>query len=403
MKKLTVVIVNYNVKYYIDQCLHSLRKALEGIDAEVYVVDNHSRDGSVAYIKKRHPKVYVVSSNHNLGFSRANNIAIRQSESEYVLLLNPDTIVGEGTIRETLSFMDAHPEAGAAGVKMLNRNGSNALESRRGLPSPMTSLYKLLGLCNRYPESRKFGRYYMSYLPWDKPSQIEIISGAYCMMRRTALNEAGLLDEDFFMYGEDIDLSFRLLKKGYQNWYLPTHILHYKGESTHKSSFRYVHVFYEAMLIFFRKHYGHMSFVVTLPIKAAIYGKATLELIGMVPSLIRDALGLRIRRHVKFPEYVFFGREHAINKCRRLARNKGVSAQFVVGDEQSLPNGHLDHLDMIQPGQTTYIVYDTDSYSYDTIFRIFSSKPMDNVYIGTYHPKDNLVITDKEVLKNGNY
>ncbi|MBQ1774271.1 MAG: glycosyltransferase family 2 protein [Prevotella sp.] len=403
MKKLTVVIVNYNVKYYIDQCLHSLRKALEDIDAEVYVVDNHSRDGSVAYIKKRHPKVHVVSSNHNLGFSRANNIAIRQSESEYVLLLNPDTIVGEGTIRETLSFMDAHPEAGATGVKMLNRNGSNALESRRGLPSPMTSLYKLLGLCNRYPKSRKFGRYYMSYLPWDKPSQIEIISGAYCMVRRTALNEAGLLDEDFFMYGEDIDLSYRLLKKGFQNWYLPTHILHYKGESTHKSSFRYVHVFYEAMLIFFRKHYGHMSFVVTLPIKAAIYGKATLELIGMVPSLIRDALGLRIRRHVKFPEYIFFGREHAINKCRRLARNKGVSAQFVVGDEQSIPNGHLDHLDLIQPGQTTYVVYDTDSFSYDSIFRIFSSRPMDNVYIGTYHPKDNLVITDKEVLKNGNY
>ena len=165
----------------------------------------------------------------------------------------------------------------------------------------------------------------------------------------------------------------------------------------------YVHVFYEAMLIFFRKHYGHMSFVVTLPIKAAIYGKATLELIGMVPSLIRDALGLRIRRHVKFPEYIFFGREHAINKCRRLARNKGVSAQFVVGDEQSIPNGHLDHLDLIQPGQTTYVVYDTDSFSYDSIFRIFSSRPMDNVYIGTYHPKDNLVITDKEVLKNGNY
>ncbi len=403
MKKLTVVIVNYNVKYYIDQCLHSLRNALEGIDAEVYVVDNHSRDGSVSYIKKRHPKVNVVASNHNLGFSRANNIAIRQSESEYVLLLNPDTIVGEHAIRETLDFMDSHREAGAVGVKMLNRNGSNAKESRRGLPSPMTSLYKLVGLCNRYPDSKKFGRYYMSYLPWDKPVQIEIISGAYCMLRRSALVDAGLLDEDFFMYGEDIDLSYRLLKKGYQNWYLPTHILHYKGESTHKSSFRYVHVFYEAMFIFFRKHYGHMSVLVSIPIKAAIYGKATLELIGMVPSLIRDALGLRIRRHVKFPEYIFIGREHSINKCRRLARNKGVSAQFIVGDEQSLPNGHLAHLELIQPGNTTYVVYDTNSYSYDAIFNIFSSNPMENVYIGTYHPKDNLVITDREVLKNGSY
>ena len=282
MKKLTVVIVNYNVKYYIDQCLHSLRKALEDIDAEVYVVDNHSRDGSVAYIKKRHPKVHVVSSNHNLGFSRANNIAIRQSESEYVLLLNPDTIVGEGTIRETLSFMDAHPEAGATGVKMLNRNGSNALESRRGLPSPMTSLYKLLGLCNRYPKSRKFGRYYMSYLPWDKPSQIEIISGAYCMVRRTALNEAGLLDEDFFMYGEDIDLSYRLLKSGYENWYLPLPITHYKGKSTRKTDYRYVHVFYQAMLIFFRKHYSHLGIFYTLPVKMAIYFRAFIALMDIL-------------------------------------------------------------------------------------------------------------------------
>ena len=399
MKKLTVIIVKYNVKFYIDQCLHSLQAALEDIDAEVYVVDNHSRDGSVSYLKKRHPKVHVVASNHNLGFSRANNIAIRQSESEYVLLLNPDTIVGEASIRETLAFLDSYPKAGAVGVKMLNRNGSNAMESRRGLPSPMTSLYKLTGLCSRYPQSRRFGKYYMSYLPWDEPAQIEVISGAYFMVRRSALNDAGLLDEDFFMYGEDIDLSYRLLKKGYENWYLPTHILHYKGESTHKSSFRYVHVFYEAMFIFFRKHYGHMSFVVTLPIKAAIYTKATLELIGMIPSLIRDALGLRIRRHVKYPEYIFIGKDHAINKCRNLMRNKGVSAQFIRGDESHMPNGHLDHLDLIRPGQMTYIVYDIDSYSYDSIFRIFSSQPIENVYIGIYHQKDNIVITDKEVLK----
>lgn len=395
MKKLTVVIVSYNVRYYLEQCIVSVQRAAQDIDYEIYVVDNDSRDDTVRYVTKRfRDEVNLVESQHNLGFARANNIAIRQSESEYVLLLNPDTFISEDSLRQVITFMDEHPKAGGVGVKMFNSNATIARESRRGLPTPWVSLQKMMGFSRRY---------YLSDLPWDQPAQIEVMSGAFCMLRRDVLNKIGLLDKDFFMYGEDIDLSYRLLKKGFQNWYLPTHILHYKGESTHKSSFRYVHVFYEAMLIFFRKHYGHMSFVVTLPIKAAIYGKATLELIGMVPSLIRDALGLRIRRHVKFPEYIFFGREHAINKCRRLARNKGVSAQFVVGDEQSIPNGHLDHLDLIQPGQTTYVVYDTDSFSYDSIFRIFSSRPMDNVYIGTYHPKDNLVITDKEVLKNGNY
>ena len=172
--------------------------------------------------------------------------------------------------------MDAHPDAGAAGVRMLQGNGSDAKESRRGLPSPMVAFYKMAGLCSRYPQSRRFGHYYMGYLPWSEPAQIEVVSGAYCLLRREVLDKVGLLDEDYFMYGEDIDLSYRIFKGGYHNYYLPEKILHYKGESTHKSSFRYVHVFYDAMLIFLRKHYGHVSFLLALPIKAAVYMKAAL-------------------------------------------------------------------------------------------------------------------------------
>ena len=243
--KLTVVIVNYNVCYYLEQCLLSVQKALEGIEGEIYVVDNHSKDGSVAYLSARFPVVHFIDSNHNLGFARANNIAIRQSCGEYVLLLNPDTIVGEHTLSDVLQFMDAHPQAGGAGVMMHNTDGSRANESRRAIPTPMVSFRKMLGFNSRY---------YMSHLPWDKPGRIEVISGAFCMLRRRALDQIGLLDEDFFMYGEDIDLSYRLLKGGFENWYIPSPILHYKGESTEKSSFRYIHVFYEAMLIFFRKH-----------------------------------------------------------------------------------------------------------------------------------------------------
>lgn len=276
-KKVCIVIVSYNVCHLLDECLQSLRKALQGIDAEVWVVDNDSADGTVDTLQPLYPDVRFVANHENVGFARANNQAIRQSDSEYVLLLNPDTVVGETTIHHTLHFMDQHPEAGGAGVRMLTREGTPAPESRRAIPTPWVAMMKMLGFTKRY---------YMSHLSWDEPGRIEVISGAYCMLRRKALDKVGLLDEDFFMYGEDIDLSYRLLKGGWQNWYLPYDIVHYKGESTQKSSYRYVHTFYQAMLIFFRKHYGHLSFVVTLPIQAAIYFRAMLALIQLATERI---------------------------------------------------------------------------------------------------------------------
>lgn len=267
--KLSIVIVSYNVRSYLEQCLQSVQKALKGIDGEVYVVDNHSEDDSVAVVRANYPWVKLIENQENIGFARANNVAIRQSEAEYVLLLNPDTIVGEDTLRETLAFMDTHLEAGGAGVMMHNADGTLAPESRRAVPTPWVSCLKMLGFTKRY---------YMSHLPWDQPSQIEVISGAFCLLRKKALDEIGLLDETFFMYGEDIDLSYRLLKGGWQNWYLPYSIIHFKGKSTQKSDYRYVHIFYQAMLIFFRKHYGHLSFFYTMPVKMAIYFRAAIAL-----------------------------------------------------------------------------------------------------------------------------
>ena len=240
--KLSVVIVNYNVKNYVEQCLLSLHKALEGIEAEVLLVDNHSVDGSVEYLREHFDWVRIVASGHNLGFARANNLAIRMSHGEYVLLLNPDTIVAEPTLREALAWMDGHADTGSLGVRMLNACGESARESRRGVPTPMVAFWKMIGLCERMPAHHRFGHYYMGYLDWNTPAAIEVVSGAFCMLRREALDKVGLLDEDFFMYGEDIDLSYRVLKGGYRNYYLPSLILHYKGESTQKSSFRYVHV-----------------------------------------------------------------------------------------------------------------------------------------------------------------
>lgn len=277
-KKISIVIVSYNVRAYLVQCIESVRKALHGIDGEIVVVDNCSSDDTVAELRK-HSDVRLIANKENVGFARANNQAIRQTASEYVLLLNPDTVVYEPTLRGCLDFMDAHPEAGGAGVRMLTREGNVAPESRRAIPTPWVSMLKMLGFNSRY---------YMSHLPWDEPCRIEVISGAFCMLRRKALEQTGLLDEDFFMYGEDIDLSYRLLHAGWQNWYLPYDIIHYKGESTQKTSFRYVHVFYQAMLIFFRKHYGHLSLFLSLPIQAAIYFRAALALMQMLTARLHQ-------------------------------------------------------------------------------------------------------------------
>ena len=271
--KLSVIIVNYNVRPYLTACLDSVQRALEGIESEVFVVDNHSDDDSVEVISRDYAWVHLINNRENLGFSKANNIAIRQAQGEYILLLNPDTVVAEETLKAVIDFMDQHPKAGGAGVRMHNANGTLAPESRRAIPTPFVAARKMLGFTKRY---------YMSYLSWDAPAQIEVVSGAFMLLRHKAIYEVGMLDEDFFMYGEDIDLSYRLLQGGWQNWYLPYDIVHYKGQSTSKSDFRYVHVFYQAMLIFFHKHYSHLSFFFSLPVKVAIYFRASLALVDIV-------------------------------------------------------------------------------------------------------------------------
>ncbi len=271
--KLSVIIVNYNVRPYLTACIDSVQRALEGIESEVFVVDNHSDDDSVEIISRDYAWVHLINNRENLGFSKANNIAIRQAQGEYMLLLNPDTVVAEETLKGVIDFMDQHPKAGGAGVRMHNADGTLAPESRRAIPTPFVAARKMLGFTKRY---------YMSYLSWDAPAQIEVVSGAFMLLRHKAIYEVGMLDEDFFMYGEDIDLSYRLLQGGWQNWYLPYDIVHYKGQSTSKSDFRYVHVFYQAMLIFFHKHYSHLSFFFSLPVKVAIYFRASLALVDIV-------------------------------------------------------------------------------------------------------------------------
>ncbi len=256
MLQLSVIIVNYNVKHFLEQCLYSVYKALGQIPAEVFVVDNNSVDGSLGLVREKFPQVKVIANKTNKGFSAANNQAIVQSTGKYVLLLNPDTVVQEDTFSKSIAFMDAHPEAGGLGIKMLDGKGNFLPESKRGLPKPSVAFYKIFGLAKLFPGSKKFGQYHLTYLDKNANHQVDVLSGAYMLIRKTCLDKIGLLDETFFMYGEDIDLSYRITQAGYKNYYFSeSSIIHYKGESTKKSSVNYVLIFYKAMAIFARKHF----------------------------------------------------------------------------------------------------------------------------------------------------
>ena len=276
MARLSIIIVNYNERYFLEQCLHSVRHAAQGLDVEVIVVDNASADDSLEMLGRSFPEVKLIANAENTGFSKANNQGIHMAAGEYILLLNPDTLVAEDSFKTTLAFMDTHPECGALGVRMLDGSGHFLPESKRGLPTPAVALYKMTGLALLFPNSRTFGRYHLRYLNEHQTHEVDVLSGAFMMLRKEALNKAGLLDEQFFMYGEDIDLSYRIQKAGYINVYFAgTEILHYKGESTKKRSANYVKVFYNAMILFARKHYsGGSAGLFSLFIILAVYVRA---------------------------------------------------------------------------------------------------------------------------------
>lgn len=286
--KLSVVIVNYNVKYFLEQCLHSVAKAASGVACEVFVVDNNSVDGSVPMVREKFPDVKVIENHENVGFSKANNQAIRASVGEYVLLLNPDTIVEDDTFKKVIAFMDEHPDAGGLGVKMVDGNGNFLPESKRALPRPDVAFYKIFGLSRLFPKSKRFGQYHLSYLDENETHEVEILSGAFMLLRKSVLDEVGLLDETYFMYGEDIDLSYRIIKAGFKNYYFPeTRIIHYKGESTKKSSVNYVLVFYNAMVIFARTHFSQKNArLFSFLINMAIYFRAFLAIMKRVTDRI---------------------------------------------------------------------------------------------------------------------
>jgi len=267
---ISVVIVNYRVKYFLDQTLRSVEQALAGHTSEVFVVDNCSQDDSIAFCRERHPDVTYIENKENVGFARANNQAIMRAKGDFTLILNPDTIITPACIDSALAWMNDHAGCGAIGMRMLDGNGTFLPESKRAFPTPWVSFCKIFGLSKLFPRSRWFAKYHLRYLSDLEPQKVDILSGACMFCRTELLQRLGGFDEDFFMYGEDIDLSYRIVKSGAENWFLPVDMIHYKGESTHKGSMRYVRVFYNAMLIFYRKHFPRFSCVLYPIIKLGV-------------------------------------------------------------------------------------------------------------------------------------
>jgi len=316
---LSIIIVNYNVRRFLENALTSIRKGAEGLDAELFVVDNASNDGSIEMVKEKFPEVRLIANTSNLGFARANNQALELVRGRYILLINPDTVLQEDTLPVMLRFMEEHPDAGLAGCKILNPDGSFQLSCRRSFPTPWVSFTRVFGLSSLFPGSKLFGRYNLTYLDPDGTYPVDAVSGSFMFLSRRAYERVGGLDEEFFMYGEDLDYCFRIQKAGFRVYYVHgTQIVHFKGESTQRSSIDEIAVFYQAMRIFVRKHFGHsftlsglLSVGITLRAAAAFLARAArpLPFIAMDFLLVAASMVageyLRYGRLLTLPSYAY--------------------------------------------------------------------------------------------------
>ena len=325
---LSIIIVNYNVKFFLEQCLESVEQCSKEIKKEIFIVDNNSKDGSCEMVKRKFSKYNLIENKKNIGFSKANNQAINQAKGKYILLLNPDTILEENTLRKCIDFMEKTKKIGSLGVKMIDGNGNFLPESKRSFPTPIVAFYKIFGLSNLFPKSKIFGKYHLGFLEENKIHEVDVLSGAFFLTKKSVLNKIGLLDESFFMYGEDIDISYRIKMAGYKNYYFPkTKIIHYKGESTKKASINYVFLFYKAMSLFYNKHFkGNYTFIFNFLIHISIYTRAG---ISLIKRFIKDTIFTFIDLIL-----IYFG----TNFLKKIWENFSIN---IIGEQKILPEDFM--------------------------------------------------------------
>lgn len=365
--KLSIIIVNYNVKYFLEHCLHAAMLATRAFQAEVMVVDNHSSDGSMVYLKPKFPSVIFMENVTNVGFAKANNQALQKAKGEYILYLNPDTLIAENTLERCIRFLDEHKNVSAASVQMMDGAGIFLPESKRSLPTPATSFYKLFLLEKLFPKSKTFGKYALGYLDKNKAHQADVLSGAFLMARAVLLRAIKGFDERYFMYGEDIDLSYSLQKLHYENYYLGNiSIVHFKGESTKKGNIRYVKIFYRAMILFVEKHYVDSSkFIYRNFLKLGIAVRSSISAIG--------SIFYRKKKTVLYFEKIFLiGNDFVARQAIAICKKYFPDAEMMIKsyDEQN-----------IIPKNSALIFCIDEQYTYlQAIDFIGKNAPVENVF-----------------------
>ncbi|HET8886742.1 MAG TPA: glycosyltransferase family 2 protein [Salinimicrobium sp.] len=367
--KLSVVILNYNVRYFLEQCILSVKAAIKDIDAEIIVVDNNSADDSCEMILRNYPEIRLFQNEKNVGFSKANNQGVALAKGEYVCILNPDTLVGEDVFLKTLQFADENPDLGALGVKLIDGTGNFLPESKRNVPTPRVSLQKIF--------QKKTDNYYAVHIAEDEVAPVEILVGAFMLLKKNRYLEVGGFDEDYFMYGEDIDFSYKLTKAGYKNYYFgKTSVLHYKGESTAKDA-EYLRRFYNAMRIFYKKHFSSNLFTDAF----IMAGTKLAELKGF--SKIKK----QQKTSIEVENYLLIGDHSALKSD--LEEKLGKKFQLV-------PFSVLSEEEI----EKTYVVFDNENIQFSEIIKMFQRmKGKGNIFRIKPDECDFLIGSDKSDSK----
>ena len=377
--QLSVIIVNFNVKYFLEQCLYSVVKACKNIDAEIIVIDNNSTDGSREYLSEKFDSVNFIWRDKNVGYAKANNIALAKASGEYILFLNPDTIVPEDCFEKCLTYFETNRHAGALGVRLIDGSGIFLKESKRELPSPLTSLFKLSGLATLFPHSKTFARYYAGHLDEFGIHEVDVLVGAFMMLSKVALDKTGSFDESFFMYGEDIDLSYRIQQAGFVNIYFSgTTVIHFKGESTKRGSLNYVRMFYGAMQKFVKKHYtGSKAKVYIIFINTAIWLRAVVAGISRVG---KNLFWKKSKQNPDISNLIVVGDKVGFDMVLRIFKNSNrrikINGQIhtgIVKDVQEF--GCIDDLpELVKKNKINEVVFCENDFSFkeiiDTIQRL---------------------------------
>lgn len=365
--QLSIIIINYNVKFFLEQCLCSVQKAMAGIDAEVLVVDNCSRDGSLDYLLPKFPWVKFIASETNAGFAKANNAALKHCKGEYVLYLNPDTIIPENILQQCIGFLLNNKNTGAVGVRMIDGSGNYLPESKRAFPSPLVSFYKLSGLSALFSKSARFNKYALGNLSENEVHEVDVLCGAFIMAERKLLDKLKGFDEAFFMYGEDIDLCYRIQTAGRKLFYLgTTGIIHFKGESSLSDNRKYVKIFYEAMFVFVKKHFsGSSAFLMKFFLQAGILARALFSFIALPFRKFRK----RLRTPKKANAIGFFlaGAQEDRASAKHILATNGITVQ----NESQIINAEI---------RDASIVFCTGQLSYESVIAFVVGHKERNTY-----------------------